>query len=186
MAIPIIDHNHPKIIELTFNFPEFAPPCKKNQFIASVHSWDTVNFRFPWPDWSNSFLTLPNQKRFWSTYNLCEFASICNKSGCFIDLFWRYDWLKNPAIWLDDNILVHISGKNFPQIWDLHGKTVNNINFHYRTKQVKLNDQLFQQIQKNPYFSLFLVHFPNFGGKKKFSWKPDSAMHNFIWVSSAI
>ena len=185
MAIPIIDHNHPKIIELTFNFPEFAPSCKKinllHLFILERQSISDSHDHT-----SHSFLTLPNQKCFWSTYNLCEFAPICNKSGCFIDLFWRYDWLKNPAIWLDENILVHISGKNFPQIWDLHGKTVNNINFYYRTKQVKLNDQLFQQIQKKPYFSPFLVHFPNFGGKKKFSWKPDSAMHNSIWVSSAI
>ena len=26
-----------------------------------------------------------------------------------IDLFWRYCWLKNPAIWLAENILAHIS-----------------------------------------------------------------------------
>ena len=32
------------------------------------------------------------------------------KSGYFSDLFWKYGWLKNPAIWLAENILAHISG----------------------------------------------------------------------------
>ena len=31
--MPISDHAHPKIIEITFSFPEFAPACK-----ISVHS----------------------------------------------------------------------------------------------------------------------------------------------------
>ena len=56
-------------------------------------------------------------KIFWSTFNLCEFVSTCKKSGYFIDLFWRYGWLKNPAIWLAENILAHISGtKIFPNM----------------------------------------------------------------------
>ena len=39
------------------------------------------------------------------------------KSGYFIDLFWRYGWLKNPAIGLAENILAHISGmKIFPDM----------------------------------------------------------------------
>ena len=29
MATPDFDHTHPKIIETTFNLPEFAPACKK-------------------------------------------------------------------------------------------------------------------------------------------------------------
>ena len=37
------DQAHPKIIEITFCFPEFAPPCK-NQFIPSIRSRDTANF----------------------------------------------------------------------------------------------------------------------------------------------
>ena len=32
------------------------------------------------------------------------------KSGYFIDLFWGYGRLKNPGIWLAENILTHISG----------------------------------------------------------------------------
>ena len=58
-----------------------------------------------------------HMKIFWSTFNLCEFVSTCKKSGYFIDLFWRYGWLKNPAIWLAENILAHISGtKIFPNM----------------------------------------------------------------------
>ena len=37
---------------------------------------------------------------------------------------------------------------------------------------------------KKPFFDPFLVHFPNFEGKKIFSRKYGSVMHNFIWVSS--
>ena len=68
----------------------------KNQFTASIHSWDTANFRVPWPGWPHPFLNIP-PKTFWSTFNLCEFVSTCKKSGYFINLFWRYGWLKNPA-----------------------------------------------------------------------------------------
>ena len=38
-------------------------------------------------------------------------------TGYFTDLFWRYGWLKNPAIWLAENILCSISGtKIFPNM----------------------------------------------------------------------
>ena len=36
----------------------------KSQFIPSVHSSDTVNFKVQRPDWLHSFLTMPRQKRF--------------------------------------------------------------------------------------------------------------------------
>ena len=56
-------------------------------------------------------------KNFWSNFNLCEFVSTCKKPGYFTDLFWRYGWLNNPAIWLADNILAYISGtKLFPNM----------------------------------------------------------------------
>ena len=48
-------------------------------------------------------------KHFWSTFNLCEFVPTCKKSGYSIHFFWRYDWLKNPPIWLAENILIRIS-----------------------------------------------------------------------------
>ena len=66
----------------------------KNQFILSIHSWDTV---------------LESRDQTGYTH-LCEFISTSKKSGYFIDLFWRSGWLENPAIWLAENILAHISG----------------------------------------------------------------------------
>ena len=60
-------------------------------------------------------------KNFWSTFNLYEFVSICKKSGYLFDLFCRYGWLKNPAIWLTENILAHISWtKIFPHMELVH------------------------------------------------------------------
>ena len=86
------------------------------QILGSHELHDHAHF---WPGppkshWNNflfSWICTTMQKIiFWPTFNLCEFASTCKKSGYFIDLFWRYGWLKNPAIWLAENILVHISG----------------------------------------------------------------------------
>ena len=74
----------------------------KNQLIPSVHSW--VNFRVLRPDWPHLFLTMPHQKDFRSTFNFCEFVSTCKILGCFIHLYWRNGWFKNPAIWLAESI----------------------------------------------------------------------------------
>ena len=64
----------------------------------------------------NHFWPRPS-KIFWSTFNLCEFVSTCKISRYFTDLFWRYGWLNNPAIWLAENILAHISGTRiFPNM----------------------------------------------------------------------
>ena len=57
-------------------------------------------------------------KNFWLTFNLHKFVSTCKKSGYFIDLFGRYDWLKNSAIRLAEGVLAHISRtKTFPNMW---------------------------------------------------------------------
>ena len=106
--MPILDQTHPKIIEITFCFPEFAPPCKE-----SVHSINSFlrysQFYSPMTRLATPISGHPHPKMFWSTFNLCEFVSTCKKSGYFIDLFWRFGWLKNPAIWLVENILARIS-----------------------------------------------------------------------------
>ena len=88
------------------------------------------------------------------------------------NLFCRYGWLKNPAIWLPEKILAHISGQKFSQIWDLCRNTAKNISFQYRTNSVKINDQIFQLIQKTLFFANFWSTFPNFGVKKKFPENP--------------
>ena len=33
----------------------------KNQFIPSIHSWNTVHFRVLWPNWPDPFLPVPTQ-----------------------------------------------------------------------------------------------------------------------------
>ena len=59
MVIPIFDYTH-QPIPAFLNLLEHA----KNQFIPSLHSWDTVNFRVPWPDRPHPFLTMPTQNLF--------------------------------------------------------------------------------------------------------------------------
>ena len=135
------DPIHPKIIKITFSFPEFAPTCKK--LIHSIYSF------------------------------LQPILESCNKTAkkfsFFINLFWRYGWLKDPKIWLAENILNHISGTKICQIRDLYRNMANNINVHYRTDVVKINYQIFQKIKKALFLTHFwLVYFPNFGGKKSF------------------
>ena len=66
----------------------------------------------------------------------------------------------------------YLRNQNFPKTWDLCRNIANNIHFHYRTNSVKINDKIFQYIQK----TLFLVHFwpifPIFGAKKVFLENP--------------
>ena len=118
-------------------------------------------------------------KIFWSTFNLCEFVSICKKSGYYIDLFWRYGWLKNlQSDWL--RTFWPISQEpEFSQICDLYRNTANNINFHHRTNSVKIN---FSINPKNHVFGPF----SQFWEQKKISGKSGSVMHNFIWASSTM
>ena len=108
------DHAHfwlgpPKNHWNNFLLSSICTTMQKNQFIPSIQeSHDQTGHTHFWPHQS---------KIFWSTFNLCEFVSSCKKSGYFIDLFWRYGWLKNPAIWLSENILAHVSGtKIFPNM----------------------------------------------------------------------
>ena len=143
MAMHISDHAHPKI-EITFlAFPNLHQHVKY-QFIPLTHSLGYSQFQSPVTRLTMPIFDHVHPKNFGSTFDLCELVSTCKKSGDFIDLFRRYGWLKNPAIWLPDNILAHISENFFSQIWDLWRNTINNICFHYRTNPVKINDQIFQ------------------------------------------
>ena len=110
MAMPIFDYAHPKTIERTFRFPEFAPAYKK--LVHSICSFLRYSqFQSLVTRLAALILDHTHPKCFWSTLNLCK------KSGYFIDLFWIYDSLKNPATWFAENILAHISGtKIFPNI----------------------------------------------------------------------
>ena len=71
------------------------------QFIPSIHSWDTVNFRILWPDWSQLFFNHAYPKMFWSIFNSCEFVSTCKKSSYFkicsgdtVKKILQSDWLR--------------------------------------------------------------------------------------------
>ena len=57
----------------------------------------------------------------------------------------------------------------------------DNINTHHRTNSVKINNQIFQLIQKNLSWPIF----PNFLGKK-LSRKSDYLTQNFIWLFSTV
>ena len=116
MAMPNFDNNQKKIIEITFNFPEFAPACKK-----SVHSINPFlrysQFKSPVTRLATPISDHAHTKIFWLALNLCEFVSTCKKSGYFIDLLWRYGWLKNPAVqsdWLR-TFWPMSKDKNFPK-----------------------------------------------------------------------
>ena len=63
--MPIFDHAHSKIIESTFNFPDFAPACK--QSVHSIYSFLRYS-QFPWPDWTRIF-DQAHPEMFWSTFN---------------------------------------------------------------------------------------------------------------------
>ena len=79
-------------------------------FILEVQSFQRPMTRLAKPIFDHT-----RPQIFWSTFNLCELVSTCKNQ--VISLFWRYGWLKNPAIWLAENILGHLSGKkNFPNM----------------------------------------------------------------------
>ena len=166
MTTPIFDQAHPKIIELTFSFLDLGQHGK-NLFIPLINSWDTANFRVLWPDWPHPFLNMFSQKKFWSTFNLCEFVSTCKKTCYFIDLLRRSGWLKNPSILLAENILAHIS-------WT---KLSPNMGFV---------QELFSIFFNFLHFSINLSFWTIFGAKKFFFGKLSTVIHNFIWVSSTM
>ena len=85
----------------------------KNQLIPSVYSWDTVTFWVRKPDWPNLYFDHAQPKHFQAIFNFCEFVSACKIWGCFINLFWRNNWFKNPEIWLGQSILEYISRTRF-------------------------------------------------------------------------
>ena len=139
----------------------------KNHFIPSIHSWGTVSFRVPWPDWPHPFLTMPTQIFFHqlSIYvNLYQYARITifywfllkillSKKSCNL-IGWKHfgSYLRN---------------KNFPK-YDIYAETQQIIQiFIIQQIQWKLMIKFFIN-SKSPAFGSFLVHFPNFCGKTIF------------------
>ena len=72
MATPI-NHIHPKIIEITFRFPEYVPVCKK---ICSFYQ-SILEIQSNLESRDHTILTATTQNIF--TFSLCDFVSICKK-----------------------------------------------------------------------------------------------------------
>ena len=67
-----LGHIHANTMEVTFSFLEFISACKKDQFIPSIWSWDTVNFESFDHSSQAHFWPYPSKK--FSIFNLHEFA----------------------------------------------------------------------------------------------------------------
>ena len=153
--------------------------------MPASYSWDTFNLRFPWSDWPHLFLIVATPKFFDKILiyvNLYQYAKNQAVSISFGDMvdqkILQSDWLRT---------FCPISQEHkFSQIWDLCRNTGNNMNFHYRSNSVKINDQIFEEIEKNMFLAHFLGLFSQFWGKTKFLPKSNSVTHNFIWVSSTM
>ena len=97
-------------------------------------------------------------------------------SGDMVDLkILQSDWLR--IIW-------SISQEpNVSQIFVQN--SANNINLNYRTNSVKINDQIFQKIQKTLFSPIFCPSSQCLG-QKKFSRKSSSVKLNFVYLSSTM
>ena len=81
------------------------------------------------------------------------YINMLNIWGYFINLLRRNRSLRNPPIWLAESILAYISETRFfPNVGFAQE---NNIFFHYRINSVKINDQIFLQIQKTLFLAFF-------------------------------
>ena len=141
MAIFIFDHTHIKL-RVNFYLSWICIMCKKP--VHSINSfWNAVNFRILWPDWSQPFVTIPTLEyfaQFLISVNLYQ-----HEKKLFHWFVLEIGLVKiNPAVWLAENILVHISRTKFSLNMEFVQNTANNINFHYRTNLVKIKDQIFQ------------------------------------------
>ena len=121
-------------------------------------------------------------KKFLWTFNFCEFLSTYKNEAVSSICSWEIVDLKiQQSVWLRPFWPVS-QEKDFSQIYDLCRNTANNINFHYRTNQVKINDWIFFKFKKPYFWSIF----PTFGGKKVFFKKNLAIMNNFIRVSNIV
>ena len=89
MIIPIFEQTHPKIIETTFGFAEFALACKK-----SVHSINSFlrysQFQSPVSRLVTPISDHPTQKFHNQLLIYVNLQQHAKKSCYSIDLFWRY------------------------------------------------------------------------------------------------
>ena len=90
LATAIFDTVYPKNFQSPVNLREFVPACKSVNSISSL---------------ARTILDHDQQKTFQPTFNFCRLLITCKKRDCFIDVYWRNKWFKNPAIWFFESIL---------------------------------------------------------------------------------
>ena len=114
-ASSIFDHAHPIIIKITFpswitaDFRVLSPntrvatPRQANSFLTYMQTLESQDpfLTTPTPIFSNQLLI---SMKLYQYAKKQAFSSFCSKD--IVDL-------KNPAIWLTDSILAHISGTRF-------------------------------------------------------------------------
>ena len=109
MATSISDHTHPKIIEITFSFPEFVPECKKEKkSVHSVYSFLRYNQLQSPMTFKNMYQHAENQ----------AISLIC--SGDMVD----YKILQSDLLRTFWSIFQE---QKSSQIWDLCRNTANNM-----------------------------------------------------------
>ena len=137
LATPYFHQIQPRIVEITFSFPEFAPAHTKS--VHSTYSWDTVNFRALWPVWP-----YPSDHAHPTFFDkLLIYVDLCQHvKNQAISLICSGDMVDQKILQSDwQRIFWSISHElKFSQIWDLCRNTASNINFHYRWNSVKSND----------------------------------------------
>ena len=115
MTMPISDQAQPKIIKITFCFPEFAPLCKKSvPFISSFLRYS--QFYSPVTRLVTPISGHTHPNIFWSTFNLCKFVSTCKKSGyfnCFVLEIWLIKKSCNLIGW--EHFGPYLRNQNFPR-----------------------------------------------------------------------
>ena len=143
----------------------------KYQFIPSIHSWDTVNFRVPWLDWPHPLLTMPNHKIFdqYLIYSMwtCIHMQKIRLFHSSVTEIWLIKKSCNLIGW--EHFGPYLRNKNFPyySIAQEHSKYM----FSLLNKFSKNQWPNFVIHSKSPILRSFLVHFFNFLGKKNISKK---------------
>ena len=80
------------------------------------------------------------------------------KSKILMLSFWKYWWLKNPAIWLDEKLLACNLTSSIFKIWSLNRKIKNWKIFQFSIFPTKNNNKISRKLKK----SLFWTRFEQF------------------------
>ena len=126
MTRPIFDQIHSKTSEITFTFPEFVPHAK-NQFIPSIHSWDS-QFYSPITRLTIPISDYAHPKNFWSTFmQICINMQKIRMFHWFVLEIWLIKKSYNLNGW--EYFGPYLRKQNFPK-YEICAETPNSINFH--------------------------------------------------------